>query len=136
LGHLGENLRYIGANIAAAAALDMAILAKVLGQTVGAVHAARVCEAEGVSVDTLASMLSDNDDVKGTVQAIHTSNFGNPGATIEVWNHAVHRILLQSRDAEINRDVPEFISELFKRAIAMGHDQEHIAALIKVLRAS
>jgi hypothetical protein len=48
----------------------------------------------------------------------------------------VERIRGQAVDARINGEIPDFISGFIKRAIAAGHGEEDIAALIKVLRAS
>ena len=54
------------------------------------------------------------------------------------WNHAANRIYKrvenQARDAGINCEFPDFVAGLFGRAIAAGHGQEDVAALVKVFR--
>lgn len=44
------------------------------------------------------------------------------------------RILSQAHDAGINCEIPHFVTGLFERAIAAGHGEEDVAALVKVLR--
>jgi len=132
---LGGDVRYLGPNIAAAAALDMALLSRDLGSYLGAIHGAHACEAEGVDVGTYASLFPDSYGAKRVVEVIHAGAYADPGATISVWDGAVDRIREQAVDAGINSEVPDFISGFIKRAIAAGHGEDDIAALIKVLRA-
>ena len=42
---------------------------------------------------------------------------------------------VQSRAAELNREIPELVSSLFRRAIALGHGERDIATVMQVLRA-
>lgn len=135
LACLGGDVRYLGPNIAAAAALDMALLSRDLGSYLGSIHGAHACEAEGVDVGTYASLFPDSYGAKRVVEVIHAGAFGDPGATISVWAGAVDRIREQAVDAKINSEVPDFVSSFINRAIAAGHGEEDIAALIKVLRA-
>ena len=58
----------------------------------------------------------------------------HPGTTIRVWEEVVQRLQSQARDAGMNSEVPDFMSAIFKRAVALGHGEEDVAALIKVLR--
>lgn len=132
---LGGDLRYLGQNIGAAAALDLALLSHELGLYVGAIHGVRLCESENVGVDLFASMFPEKDPVRSLTQIIHTEAYDNPRATISVWEGALQRIQNQARDAKIKSEVPDFISGILNRAIvAGGHGEEDIAALIKVLR--
>jgi len=135
LSCLGGDVRYLGPNIAAAATLDMALLSRDLGSYLGSIHGARACEAEGVDVATYASLFPDSYGAKRVVEVIHAGAYADPGATISVWDGAVERIRGQAVDAGINSEVPDFIAGFIKRAIAAGHGEEDIAALIKVLRA-
>ncbi len=65
---------------------------------------------------------------------IHRAEYADPGATLEVWNAALDRILGQAEQAGINREIPGLISSLLRRAIAVGHGQEDVASVIEVLR--
>lgn len=134
LGCLGGDLRYLGSNIKAAAVLDMASLTNDLCSYLGAMHGARICESENISVDNFASMYPDEHPVKEIAQVIHSDNYVNPGAKLAAWDGALQRIQMQAREAGINSDIPDFISSFFKRAISAGYGEEDVAAIVKVLR--
>ncbi len=135
---LGGDLRYLGENIAAAAALDLAELSESLGKYAGIVHGARLCEAEGVGADLFATLFAEGDRARELAEIVHAGDYtlGSlyPGATIRVWEEVVQRLQTQARDAGMNGDLPDYLSRLYKRAVAAGHGEEDIAALIKVLR--
>lgn len=134
LGCLGGDLRYAGADHGAAAILDMALLTQELCGYLGLLHAARVCESEGISVETLAALQPEGSPLAKMALRIHRNDFDNPGATLEVWDAALEHIASQAKDAGINSEVPDFIASLFRRALARGHGQHEIAALVEVLR--
>lgn len=132
---LGGDLRYLGENIAAAAVLDMAWLTYELCNYLAALHGANLCESEGVSVASLAGMFPEGYPARRLAAVIQSGEFGDPGATLDVWDSALQRIRGQARDAGINGEVPDLISSWFRRAIAAGHGEEDVAAVIEVLRA-
>jgi 3-hydroxyisobutyrate dehydrogenase-like beta-hydroxyacid dehydrogenase len=134
LSCLGGDLRYLGENISAAAALDLALLTHELCDYLGAIHGAHLCESENISVEVFASMFPDGHPAKGPAQVIHSGKYNDPGATLTVWDGALQRIQAQAHDAGISCEVPDFISSLFKRAISAGYGQEDVAAIVKVLR--
>ncbi len=135
---LGGDIRYLGENIAAPAALDLADLSHSLGKYVGFAHGARLCEAEGVGADLLAATFADGERARELAEIVHAGAYElgslHPGATIRVWEEVVQRLQTQARDAGMNYELPDFISSIFKRAVAAGHGEEDVAALIKVLR--
>lgn len=132
---LGGDLRHVSEEVGAAAVLDMALLTHELSNYLGVWHGARVCEAEGLGVDVFASMLPQDDLAAHLAWRIHKADHDNPGATLAVWNTALDRIIAHARTARINREIPELISGLFRRAIALGHGNRDIATVIDVLRA-
>ncbi len=132
---LGGDLRYVSEEIGAAAVLDMALLTHQLSNYLGIWHGARVCEAEGLGVDVFASMLPTNDPAAHLAWRIHNQDYDNPGATLEVWNAALDRIVEHANTARINQEIPELISSLFRRTIALGHGSRDIATVIELLRA-
>jgi 3-hydroxyisobutyrate dehydrogenase-like beta-hydroxyacid dehydrogenase len=132
---LGGDLRHVSEEIGAAAVLDMALLTFALSKHLGVWHGARACEAEGLGIDVFASMLPPYDPVANLAWRIHNADYDNPGATLEVWNAALDRIIQHADTAKINREVPELVSSLFRRAIALGHGNRDIATVIEVLRA-
>ena len=131
---LGGDLRYLGNNIVAAAALDMAWLTYELCNYLAALHGANLCESEGVSVESLASMFPEGFLARRLASVVHSGNFANPGATLTVWEAALQSVQTQANDAQINCDIPDFVSSLFNRAIAAGYGEDDVAAVIKVLR--
>ena len=131
---LAGNIRYLGDNVRAAAALDLAWLCQRFGLFLGVAHGARLCESEDVSAGLYATMFPEGDRAHIFAQVIHSNDYENPSATLSVWNAALRRIQRQAHDAEINNEIPEFISSFFKRAITAGYGEENVAALFKVLR--
>ena len=133
------DLRYLGDNIGAAATLDLASLVQSLGNYVAIAHANRLCEAEGVGVDLFASLHPEGDRARQLAEIVHAGDYKlaslHPGASIRVWEEVVQRLQSQADDRQMNRELPDFLSGIFKRAIAAGIGEEDLAALIKVLRA-
>jgi len=135
---LGGDIRYLGENVAAAAALDLADLSESLGKYTGLLHGARLCEAEGVGTDLLASLYPEGDRARELAEIVHGGDFTlgalYDGATVRVWEEVVQRLQTQARDAGMNSELPDCLSRLFKRTVAAGHGEEDIAAVIKALR--
>ncbi|MDU8942348.1 NAD(P)-dependent oxidoreductase [Ovoidimarina sediminis] len=136
LACLGGDLRHVGSEIGAAAALDMALLTHQLTNYLGVWHGARVCEAEGIGVDSLAALFPQDDPAAHLAWRIHREEFDTPGATLDVWNAALDRILQQAEDAGITSEIPGLVSSLFRRAIALGHGARDIGTVMDVLRGS
>ena len=132
---LGGDPRHVGDEVGAAAVLNMALLTHELCSYLGVWQGTMVCRAEGIGVDAFASILLPGDLATDLAWRIHAADFDNPGATLEVWSAALDRIIEQARDAKINREIPELIASLFRRAIALGHGSRDIATVIEVLRA-
>jgi len=130
---LGGDRRYLGEDVGAAAALDLAWLSACYGAILGAVHGARLCESEQLSVGLYASLFADNPYMQAA-RKISENAYTNPGATLAVWEGALRRLQSQANDAGINSEIPDFASGLFKRAVMAGYGGEDAAALIKVLR--
>jgi 3-hydroxyisobutyrate dehydrogenase-like beta-hydroxyacid dehydrogenase len=131
---LGSDLRYVGTNAGAAAALDFALLTRTLAMVLGIAHGARVCATEGVDLAHYAAAVDNGNDPRLFVEAMASRNFTNPGATIHVWRHALQRIRDHARETAIGSDVPDFIEEIFSRAVSRGHGEHHVAALIDGLK--
>ena len=120
--------------IGAASALDLAWLCQRFGLFLGLAHGARICESEMVGTDLYATLFPAGDRSRTFAQVIHADSYGQPPASLGVWYAALQRVQIQARDAGINSEVPGFAASLFKRAMAAGHGEEDVAALIKVLR--
>ena len=130
----GGDVRYLGENIGAAATLDMAMICHELGTYLGVIHGALVCEAEGVGVESFASLFANDAVAEQLALRIHAGAYDNPGATISVWGAAVEHIQAHAEEADINHEIPDFILALCKRAVAAGYGEEDIAALFKLIQ--
>ena len=62
------------------------------------------------------------------VGAIH------PGASVNVWEGCIKLIQDHARLGKLNSEIPDFYSDLFKRAIDSGYGEEDVASIVKVLR--
>ena len=132
---LGQGtVRYLGTNVGAASALDLAWLTTRYGNFVAGVHAANLCQAEGVPVNELMALVPDNPAMQTYLQVIHAGSFDDYTASLKVWAEALEHIRQQGRDASINMDFPDFVAGLFNRAIASGYGQKNVMSLIKVLQ--
>ena len=60
LNCLGGDLRYLGTNIKAASALDMALLTQSLCSYLGLIHGSLICESENISVGEFAAMFRED----------------------------------------------------------------------------
>lgn len=133
LRSLAGDLRYLGDNIAAASALDLAWLCEIFGVIVGVCHGARICESEKVPLDLYATLFDETDIARHWAQIIHRRAFADPGATLKVWHRALRRIQEQAGDAGIGSAVPDFIGQVLARAEAHGLGEEDVTAIVKVL---
>ena len=131
---LGGDVRYLGTNVRAASALDLAWLCVSYGRFMAITHGACLCESEDVGVDLFASLFDEGSTIRGYANVIHSSGFENRTATLHVWDAALQRIRTQGEDAAINTDFPDFVSNLFKQAVDAGYGEENVMALVKVLR--
>ena len=133
LTSLGEDIRFVGERVGSAAALDLAWLSSVYGAYAGAAHGIVLCESEGVDLGLYATV-GVNGDARGFIETVEEDAFGDPTATLTVWNAALKRIRDHARAATINSEVPDFVAGILDRAESTGYGAEHIAAMVKVLR--
>jgi 3-hydroxyisobutyrate dehydrogenase-like beta-hydroxyacid dehydrogenase len=134
LGALGGGTRFIGEKIGAAAAIDMAYLARQSGLYAGVAHGVLICESEGADLEVFASVFAENDTGRWMIDVVRKNAYLKPPATLSVWNTALRGLQEQARAAGINSEVPDLVSAILDRAEAAGYGGEHIAAMVKVLR--
>jgi 3-hydroxyisobutyrate dehydrogenase-like beta-hydroxyacid dehydrogenase len=131
---LGGSVRYLGSNVRAASALDLAWLCDSYGRFLAVTHAARICESEGVGMDEFARLFPRDPTVQSYATVIGTDGYENCTATLKVWRAALQRILEQGRDAGINTGFPDHVDKLMQRAEAAGYGEENVMAMVKILR--
>ena len=54
--------------------------------------------------------LGVNDEARWIIETVKKDDFGDPTATLSVWNAALQRIRDHARGAEINSEVPDFVA--------------------------
>ncbi|MHA1569504.1 MAG: NAD(P)-dependent oxidoreductase, partial [Alphaproteobacteria bacterium] len=81
---LGGTVRYLGANIGAASALDLAWLTTCYGRFIAVIHAANLCKSEGVGIDDFISLLPDEPATQSYAKVIHDESFHECTATLQV----------------------------------------------------
>ncbi|RQW28307.1 NAD(P)-dependent oxidoreductase [Rhodobacteraceae bacterium CH30] len=138
---LAPSLSYLGERIGAASAQDCAVAAYFAGALLGALHGARICEAEGLRVVEFCSMLSDispllGGDIRHLGAVIQAENYCEPQASLKTWTAAITRLERHAQQVDIHRGFPEFASSIFRQAVDAGLGAQEVAALIKVLRAA
>ncbi len=102
---VGGDLRYLGDNVAAAAALDLGALAVSVALYAGVAHGARICTSERVGADLLAAMIPFGKPPRDRAEIIHAGAYGlsslHPGASLAVWSDVVDLIQMQAKDSGI-----------------------------------
>ena len=137
LNPLGGDLKFLGENIGAAAAVGLGVLSVSVALYMGVAHGAQICKTEGVEVGHLASVLYHGPKCKEMAEIIHASSYelGSlyDGASLNVYNDIVKCILSHANDTESNSELPTFLSQIYQRGVDAGFGEEDRAALVKVL---
>ena len=131
---LGGDTRFVGEKVGSASALDLAWLSEVYGAFAGAAHGVTICRAEGVDLAHYSAVFPEDNSGRYLIDVVRSENYSDPGARLSVWNDALTRIRDQAADSAIGSEVPDFVAGILDRAEAEGHGDEHIAAMVKVLR--
>jgi len=136
LNALGGDLRYLGNNVKAAAALDLALLSRLASNNCGVMHGAHICESEGVSVDLYASLFAESDRAHTLAKAIadDENTVQRIGASVNLFSSVLNLLQSQASAVGINSEVPDLFQSLAERAIAAGYGEEGTTAIIKILR--
>ncbi|MDU8945622.1 NAD(P)-dependent oxidoreductase [Ovoidimarina sediminis] len=138
LACLAEDLRFVGDNIRAAKTLDMALLSRFVGLKFSAMHGARICESEGVSLSEFAKLLPEGDNARRMVETIASDDFTlRPGsASVNVAMAVWAAMQSQARSTGINSELPDLFLRWCKDGAEQGWGELDNACLIRVLRES
>lgn len=140
LRSLGGNIIHVGEQIGAANAYGMAMGAVLFGALLGGLHAAQVCEVEGLPLDLFATRLREADmaTIAGAVddmlRRIETGRYDEPDAPLGTGADGAEQLLRHARDTGIDREFPVYAAGAFGRGVEAGLGREDVAALIKILR--
>lgn len=135
----GGNLTYLGEQIGAASAMDLATLSAIYGSFLGFIHGARIMESEGFSVGEYGNVVAGitptfGEFLKHEGNVIASGDFTISQSPLQISVEATDRILQQANEAGINNGFPKYAAGLLKQAADAGLGNEELAALIKVLR--
>jgi 3-hydroxyisobutyrate dehydrogenase-like beta-hydroxyacid dehydrogenase len=132
---LGGDIRYLGSVIGAAAALDLAVLSRLVANTVGIVYGIHICESENLSLKHFADMYPEGDRGHTLAMTIDKSEFEeNISATVGTSIEALSAIQSLAANLGINSEFPDFLLGLYQRASEAGYSSQDNASLIKVFR--
>jgi 3-hydroxyisobutyrate dehydrogenase-like beta-hydroxyacid dehydrogenase len=139
LTSLGGNVIYLGEKIEAAATMDLATLSYVYGAFAGFLHGARIAESEGLDVSRFGEIVKTISPTFGAFfqhegNVIQSGDFTITESPLRISVEAVRRILLASKAAGINTQIPELFTDLLDRADAAQLGNQELAAVIRVLR--
>lgn len=140
LRSLARGLTFVGEQVGAASALDCAALSFVFGALPGALHGARICEAEGLHVDDFGSMLGElapvvGGEVKQLAKRIQADRYDGSLAALRTYAAAAARLVQRTSDSRIDSGFPAYASGPFQKRVIAGLGSEDLASPIKVLRA-
>jgi 3-hydroxyisobutyrate dehydrogenase-like beta-hydroxyacid dehydrogenase len=135
----GGNIKYLGARVSAAAAMDLASLSYLYGSLLGFFHAVRIAESEDFPIDLLGEIISEvspgfTDFIKYEAGVIQSGNFDITQSPLSISVEATARILRASEEYGINTDVARLAANFFAEADKAGYGKEELAALVKVFR--
>jgi 3-hydroxyisobutyrate dehydrogenase-like beta-hydroxyacid dehydrogenase len=132
---LGGDIRYLGSAIGAAAALDLAVVTRLVVNTVGIVYGVHLCESEGIALRHFADMYPAGDRGHTLAMTIDKSEYDeNISATVGTSLEVVSAIQSLAVDLGINTELPDFVLGFYQRTVAAGYAAQDNASLIKVFR--
>ncbi|PST82557.1 3-hydroxyisobutyrate dehydrogenase [Pedobacter yulinensis] len=139
LAVLGGGNTYLGNNIGAAAAMDLATLSYVYGAYLGFLQGVLFVDSEQLDLDvygkTVARMsASFGQFLQHQGKAIARQQFEVTQSPMSISLEAIDRIVDAAKTAGLHAALPELIAGLLHKATAAGYGNEELAALIKVLR--
>jgi 3-hydroxyisobutyrate dehydrogenase-like beta-hydroxyacid dehydrogenase len=116
---LGGETSYLGENVGKPAALDLAAFSVELAHYAGTAYANRLCEVEDVGLDLFASLYPEGSRERQVAEIVHARDYRlgslHDGASIRVWAECVQRMQSQANDTQMNSELVDFLSSIFRR---------------------
>lgn len=135
---IARNSIYVDEKIGSAATLDCAILEAYYGGSLAFLHAAAMCEAEGLDPKTFFSHKSSflgllsvtADAAQGMLER---NDFSGDQCSLDTHVAAIEHIVRLSRDARISARFPKELLDNYKRAISAGLGGKELPAVFRTL---
>ena len=132
-------LEYLGADPAAASALNLASLSATLGRIIGTINGAAICEATNIPLESFYRTIvrdagQDSDALVESLRKIATGGLDTTEASVGVWAGIAGYLTEFAHDAGINPAVSDFMSQLLGQSMEAGEAESDIGVLINLLR--
>jgi 3-hydroxyisobutyrate dehydrogenase-like beta-hydroxyacid dehydrogenase len=141
LAALGGRPTFVGEAPGGAAAADLAWLSFLYGNMIGLFQGAAFLESEGVNPSVVFdSVPSFGIEIAAEAayarDLIARNDFTGDQAALYTHLAGMEGILQAAEQGEVNSEFPRLVRDLTARAVAAGHREHEIAALIEILRRS
>lgn len=136
---LAGGLQYMGAPIGAASTWDIGFLNTVFGAIMGFFQGARLFEAEGIPVNQLGEMIGKLGPVIGEMvrfegDVIHHKKYDEVESSVKTCATGIGLFARSAREAGVNADFPDFMYNIYQRAMDAGYGPKQLGSVIEVLR--
>ncbi|NNF24085.1 MAG: NAD(P)-dependent oxidoreductase [Rhodobacteraceae bacterium] len=131
---------HIGTNEAHLADLFSALSLPRQGAMFGMIYGAHFCEVAGVPLDVYVRQLPAAMRVatslyaKTVADTIPSGDFSGSGSPLKIYQHAFRDGFASFKERGANTELSDLLEDLIERGIKAGFGDEHLTALIKVLR--
>jgi 3-hydroxyisobutyrate dehydrogenase-like beta-hydroxyacid dehydrogenase len=139
LGALGGRPTFVGEAAGGAAAADLAWLSFLYGNMIGLFQGAAFLESEGVDASVVFDAVPSF-GIEIAAEAAYArdliarNDFSGDQAALYTHLAGMEGILAAAEQGGVNSEFPRLVRDLTARAVAAGHREHEIAALIEILR--
>ncbi len=135
---IAKNSIFVDEKIGAAATLDCAILEAYYGSSLAFLHAAAMCQAEGLDAKTF---FSHKDAFLGLISVtadaargmIENNDFSGDQCSLDTHVAAIEHIVRMSQDARLSARFPKELLDNYKRALSAGLGSKELPAVFRTL---
>ncbi|WP_426750263.1 NAD(P)-dependent oxidoreductase [Myxococcus sp. Y35] len=135
---IARNAVYVDEKIGAAATLDCAILEAYYGGSLAFLHAAAMCQAEGLDPKAFFAQKSSflglisvtADAAQGMIEK---GDFSGDQCSLDTHVAAIEHIVRLSQDARISARSPKELLDNYKRAVSAGLGAQELPAVFRTL---
>lgn len=136
---IAKNSIYVDEKIGSAATLDCAILEAYYGGSLAFLHAAAMCQAEGLDPKTffahknsfLGLISVTADAAQGMIER---NDFSGDQCSLNTHVAAIEHIVRLSQDARMSARFPKELLENYKRAVSAGLGGQELPAVFRTLK--
>lgn len=136
---IAKNSIYVDEKIGAAATLDCAILEAYYGGSLAFLHAAAMCQAEGLDPkaffahkNSFLGLISVTADAAQGM--IERNEFSGDQCSLNTHVAAIEHIVRLSQDARMSARFPKELLENYKRAVSAGWGSQELPAVFRTLK--